>query len=51
MSTARTFGRLVVVLVGTVVAAGIGIALFWVVPEFTGPEDAETDPTPVETED
>lgn len=42
MSTARTFGRLAVVLVGTVVAAGVGIALFWVVPEVTALGIVET---------
>ena len=42
MSTVRTFGRLAVVLVGTVVAAGVGIALFWAVPEFTALGIVET---------
>lgn len=36
MSIARTLGRLAVVLVGAGLAAGIGIGLFWAVPEFTG---------------
>jgi protease-4 len=35
MSTVRTLGRLAVVLVGTLLAAGVGIGLFWAVPEFT----------------
>jgi len=42
MSTARTLGRLAVVLVGTVLAAGVGIALFWAVPEFTAIGIVET---------
>ncbi|SDJ79247.1 protease-4 [Halovenus aranensis] len=35
MSTVRTLGRLLVVLVGAGLAAGIGIGLVWAVPEFT----------------
>jgi len=42
MSTVRALGRLAVVLVGTVVAAGVGIALFWAVPEFTALGIVET---------
>jgi len=36
MSIARTLGRLTVVLVGTALAVGAAVALFWAVPEFTG---------------
>ncbi len=35
MSTARLLGRLTVVLVGATLATGLGVALFWAVPEFT----------------
>ncbi|MFC7071712.1 signal peptide peptidase SppA [Halovenus rubra] len=36
MSKTRTLGQLAIVLLGTVLAVGIGVGLFWAVPEFTG---------------
>jgi protease-4 len=42
MSRVRTLGRLAIVLLGTGLAAGIGIGLFWAVPEFTGVGLVET---------
>jgi protease-4 len=36
MSTVRSLGRLAVVLVGTALAAGVGVVVFWAVPEYTG---------------
>jgi protease-4 len=36
MSSVRSLGRLAIVLLGAGLAAGIGIGLFWAVPEFTG---------------
>ena len=35
MSTARTLGRLAVVLVGAGLAVGVGLGVVWLVPEFT----------------
>ena len=35
MSIPRLLGRLTVVLVGTALAAAVGVALFWAIPEFT----------------
>jgi len=42
MSLARSLGRLAVVLFGAALALGVGVGLFWAVPEFTGLGIVET---------